>query len=222
MKRKQAFALLKGIDPQYAQRGDHGNMSMAIFALVMILAAAVYRLLPVEFHPYNLAPIGAMALMGGMFFGRRFALWVPLAVLFITDAVLNVQQGYALFYWPRLVDYGFFAMIGLMGYAVRRYRLAPKLGAALATPFIFFFGSNLGVWLFGLNNANVPYDKTFAGLVECFTAALPFFRGTLFGDYLFISVFVAIAVMTTGRVPELEDDEELEPDLEPVPERIRD
>jgi hypothetical protein len=204
-------------------------MSVTIISVIMVIAAAVYRLLPESFHPYNLAPIGAMALMGGMYFGRRFALWVPLVALVATDVVLNARAGYSWFYWPRLVDYGFFALIGLLGYGVRNSRWAPKFGAALATPFIFFFGSNLGVWLFGLSNANVPYAKTWQGLVECFTAALLFFRGTIFGDYLFISVFAAIAVMLTGRVPEEEQEQqeqdlgrELDPDteLEPAPERV--
>jgi hypothetical protein len=204
-------------------------MSVTIFSVIMIVAAAIYRLLPESFHPYNLAPIGAMALMGGMYFGRRFALWVPLSALVVTDVVLNVRDGYSWFYWPRLVDYGFFALIGLLGYGVRNSRWTPKLGAALATPFIFFFGSNFGVWLFGLSNANVPYAKTWQGLLECFAAALPFFQGTIFGDYLFVSVFAAIAAMLTGRVPEdeLEEQEqehgrELDPDseLEPAPERV--
>jgi hypothetical protein len=171
-----------------------------------------------------------MALMGGMYFGRRFALWVPVVVLFLTDAVLNVQSGYGWFYLPRMIDYGIFALIGLMGYGVRRSKFGPKLAAAAVTPFIFFLGSNFGVWLFGLNLSNLPYDKTLAWLMECFAAALPFFRGTLFGDYLFISVFVAIAVMTMGRVPLLDDPEneseiepepELDPEMEPAREKVR-
>jgi hypothetical protein len=168
---------------------------MMILTITMLIAAAVYRLMPAGFHPYNLAPLGAMALMGGMYFGRRFALWVPLAVLAVTDLALNSQAGYPLFFWPRLIDYGAFVLIGLMGLWARDRRLTAKFGAAVSTPFLFYVISNFGVWLTGLNLANQPYPKTMAGLLECYAAGLPFLRGTLFGDYLFIGLFAGIAVI---------------------------
>ena len=49
---------------------------------------------------------------------------------------------------------------------------------------IFFLTSNFGVWL--LSNW---YPKSFAGLVMCYEAALPFFRNTLLSTLLFGLVF---------------------------------
>ena len=163
-----------------------------ILAILMILGAGIYRLMS---HPYNVAPVAAMALLGGMYFGRRYALWVPLVVLALTDFVLNARMGYPLIYWPRVFDYGAFLLIGLLGLWVRDRKPVAKVGAALATPFLFFLISNFAVWLFGLNLANKYYSKTLAGLLDCYAAALPFLRGTMIGDWAFMALFAAGAVL---------------------------
>jgi hypothetical protein len=156
-----------------------------ILAILMVLGAGLYRLLP---HPMNVAPVAALAFVGGMYFGRRYALWVPLAVLALTDLVLNVRVGYPVFFWPRAIDYGAFVLIGLLGLWARGRRVGAKFGCALATPFLFYLISNFGVWLFGIEN----YPKTFAGLGQCYVAALPFLRGTMIGDWTFMILFISI------------------------------
>jgi membrane-associated HD superfamily phosphohydrolase len=169
-----------------------------ILAILMVLGAGLFRLAAHEFQWWNVAPIGAMALLGGMYLGRRHALWVPLAVLASTDLVLNAAMGYPILYWPRLVDYGAFAVIGLLGLWARERKPAMKIGAALATPFAFFLISNFAVWLFGLNLANEQYPKTLAGLLACYAAGLPFLRGTMIGDWAFMTLF-ALAVLLVRR-----------------------
>lgn len=154
--------------------------------ILMTLAAAAYRLLP---HPYNIAPFGAMALLGGLYFGRRYALWVPLAALAATDLILNRQAGYPVLYWPRAFDYSAFLLIGALGLWARHRSFGAKLSSVAATPFLFYLISNFGVWLFGMNLANQFYPKTLAGLVECYAAGLPFLRGTVIGDWAFVAAF---------------------------------
>ena len=158
------------------------------FALLMIVAGAIYRLVP---HPMNVAPVAALALIGGMSFGKRHALWVPLAILAVSDLILNAQMGYPLLYVPRVIDYIAFAAIGLLGMWLRTRTTSFKVAGAVATPVLFFVLSNFGVWLFGLNLANQFYPKTLAGLSECYAAALPFLRGTLIGDWAFMTLFAA-------------------------------
>ena len=126
---------------------------------------------------------------------------MPLAVLALTDLLLNAQMGYPIIYWPRVFDYGAFVLVGLLGLWVRERKLGAKIGAALATPFLFFLISNFAVWLFGLNLANEYYPKTLAGLLDCYAAALPFLRGTVIGDWAFMAVFalaIVLARRTTG------------------------
>lgn len=164
--------------------------------MLMILAAGCYRLMP---HPWNVTPLGAMALLGGAYLGRRHALWLPLMVLALTDLMLNVRMGYPMVYLPRAFDYAAFVLIGLLGLWMRTRSTQRKLAAALITPFIFFFISNFGVWLFGNSLGNVPYSYNLNGLIACYAAGLPFLRGTLIGDWGFIAIFVGSAWLA-GRL----------------------
>jgi hypothetical protein len=166
-----------------------------ILAILMVLGAGIFRLAAHEFQWWNIAPLAAMALLGGMYFGRRYALWVPLTVLAATDLVLNAQMGYPILYWPRVFDYGAFLLVGLLGLWLRERKLGTKIAAALATPFLFFLISNFAVWLFGLNLANAQYPKTFVGLLDCYAAGLPFLRGTVIGDWSFMAVFALMVVL---------------------------
>ncbi len=165
-----------------------------ILIVSLVAAMVAFRLLP---HPENFAPIGAFALIGGFYLGRRYALWVPFAALFVSDLVLNAWAGYALFHWPRLIDWGAFLLIGAVALAVREAGWKPRLAATLAAPFFFFAVSNFGVWLTGLNLAGVPYAKTPAGLAECYLAGLPFLRGTVVGDWGFVALFTLVLHLAT-------------------------
>src|SRR5579871_2871211 len=166
-----------------------------ILAILMVLGAGVFRLAAHEFGWWNIAPVAAMALLGGMYLGRRYALWVPLAVLALTDIVLNVWMGYPMFYWPRAFDYAAFLLVGALGLFARNRNLRVKINAAIATPFVFFLISNFAVWLFGLSLSNEPYAKTFAGLIDCYTAGLSFLRGTVIGDWSFMALFALSALL---------------------------
>jgi hypothetical protein len=144
-----------------------------LMAIVSMVAAAVAsRLIP---HPWNLTSVAAVALFAGAYVeDRRLAVLVPLAALFVSDLVLGVYKGMAVVYLS-------FALIVVMGFWLRERRRAPMIAAAtLAGSLLFFVMSNLGVWAFG-----AFYPKTIEGLAACFTAALPFFRGTLEGDALY-------------------------------------
>jgi hypothetical protein len=166
------------------------NPSKTMPALLSLIAAIIaFRFLP---HPENFAPIGAFALIGGFYLGRRYALIVPFVALFLSDLFLNHQAGYAAFHAPRMIDWAAFVLIGLAALAVKERGWTMKLGATLATPFFFFAVSNFGVWLTGINLAGVPYAKTIGGLVECYAAGLPFLRGTVLGDWGFAALFIAV------------------------------
>ena len=164
--------------------------------ITLIVSLALFRLMP---HPSNFAPVGAIALMGGLYLGKRWALILPFAALLISDVVLNLQMGSPLFVWGRMIDYSAFLMIGVAGVMLRKSSRMEKLTAAFTTPLFFFLISNLGVWFCGVGIGGVPYAKSFVGLVTCFTAALPFFSGTLLGDWGFMTLFAAVLMI--ARIP---------------------
>ena len=157
-------------------------------------------------HPENVAPIGAFALMGGLYLNRRLALVVPVLALLLSDVVLNAHMGYAAFHAPRLVDYAAFLAIGVAALAIRHSGWKVQLGGAAAVPFFFFLVSNFGVWLTGLGLSGLPYPKTLTGLVECYAAGLPFLRGSMLGDWGFMALFAAVMALAAAagrdeRVP---------------------
>ena len=138
--------------------------------VTMILAAALSRLAP---HPPNFTAIGALALFGGaQFSDRRAALLVPLAAMLLSDLGLGFYPH--MDWWV----YGSFALIVCMGLWLRSRRTAWRIaGASLMASTLFFLVTNFPVWLHG-----TLYAKSFAGLMACYVAALPFFGNTLLGD----------------------------------------
>jgi hypothetical protein len=143
-----------------------------------IALVALYRIAP---HPWNVTPVGAMFVLGGLYLGRSFA-WMaaPFAGLLVSDTVLNLAFDGRPFHPERLVDYLAFALIGLAARWTAEKPFAARVGVVIGAPVAFFLISNFGVWLVG-----GLYPRTPAGLVDCYTLALPFFRGTLYGDWLF-------------------------------------
>jgi hypothetical protein len=146
----------------------------------LILAAALSRLLP---HPDNFTPIAAMALAGGVYLEKRFALIVPLAALVISDIFIG-------FHNTILFVYGSFILIGFMGIWLKSHKkFFPVLGTALFSSILFFVITNFGVWLTG---GGWFYQRTWQGLVECYVMAIPFFRNTFAGDLVFTGVLFGL------------------------------
>lgn len=160
--------------------------------LAMVAAAVASRLMP---HPWNLTSVAAVALFSGAYLeDRRLAFVVPLAALLLSDLVLGFYKGMAVVYLS-------FALIVCIGLWLRSRRRAPVIvGATLAGSVLFFGLSNLGVWAFG-----GLYPMNGAGLAACFTAALPFFRGTLEGDGLYSLILFGGFALLERKVPVLRE-----------------
>lgn len=151
------------------------TMKHTIFSVGIILLAVLLRLLP---HPANVAPIGAMALFGGAYLPKRYALLLPIAALFVSDIFLG-------FYSVMPFVYGSFVVIGLIGMWLASHKhIGTILLASLVSSVLFFLITNFGVWVVGNG-----YPKTLAGLASCFFYAIPFFRNTLGGDVLYTGIF---------------------------------
>lgn len=143
---------------------------------LFIISALVLRLLP---HIPNIAPIAAMALFGGVYLNKKYALVVPLVVLFISDLFLG-------FYGvPMLFVYSSFFLTGLIGLWLKKHKTPLTIiTASLFSSLLFFFITNFGVWLSG-----GLYPATISGLADCYFMAIPFFRNTLIGDLFYNGLF---------------------------------
>ncbi len=151
------------------------KIQQTISPLLIIGIAVILRLLP---HPANMAPIAAMALFGGAYLNKRYALLVPLVALFISDIFLGFHQSMVAVY------FSFFLTGGIGLYLARHKTPITVIMASLLSSVLFFLITNYNFWY-----TYSLYPKTLAGLLESYTAALPFFRNTLIGDLLYTGIF---------------------------------
>ena len=167
-----------------------GTLVGNVATLVAIVAAAALRLVP---HPPNFSPIDAMALFSGAYLGRRqIAFIAPLAALLLSDAVLGFYHGMA-------TVYASVAMIVALGWGLSQRRSPLRVAvAAVAGSIIFFVTTNLGMWLF-----SGIYPVTYAGLVACYAAALPFFQNTVAGDLFYAVLLFGGFALAQHFVPRL-------------------
>jgi len=148
---------------------------LAILLLVLGIASRFI------FHVPNFTPVIALALFGGVYLKRRQAILLPLALFAITDLFLGFHSVMA-FTWGSVV------LIALAGLWLRDHKkVSTTVTTSLASSVGFFLITNLGVWMVG-----GLYPLSFAGLVECFTLAIPFFRSTLLSTLAYTVVLFGV------------------------------
>src|ERR1700730_13521094 len=162
----------------------------AILAAVMIILAAVLRIVP---HPWNFTPIGAMALFSGaMFRDRRVAFLFPLVALFAGALVVGLHRLIPVVYASFLLS----VLIGT--WLANRCSISRIGGAVFFGALQFFLVTNFAAWqLFG------TYQHTPAGLASCYIAGLPFFGNTLAGDTLYATLFFGTFALAEHLFPTL-------------------
>ena len=164
-------------------------------AYFFILAAVVLRLIP---HMPNFAPIAAMALFGGVYLGRKEAIIIPVAAMFVADIFIG-------FYNPviMIAVYGSFLAIGLLGVWLKNHKtIANVLGASLIGSVGFFLITNFAMWAAQSGFATRLYPHTWQGLLNCYIMGLPFFRNTLMGDLFYVGALFGLmefAVYITNK-----------------------
>ncbi len=155
-------------------------MRKLILGASLIFIAALSRLLP---HPPNVVPITAMALAGGVYFERRYALIIPMIALFVSDCIIG-------FHATVPFVYGCFLITGLIGMWLSNHkRIGYIAGGTILSSIIFFVITNFGVWRTG---GGWFYPKTWQGLIECYTLAIPFFRNSIAGDLVYTGILFGL------------------------------
>ncbi|HJZ63043.1 MAG TPA: DUF6580 family putative transport protein [Candidatus Acidoferrum sp.] len=157
-------------------------------AAMLVLLAAVLRILP---HPWNLTPIGAMALFSGSVFKERWLRFMfPLLALFAGDATVGFHKLMFVVYLSFLIN----VAIGMwLGENRKPLRIA---GATLFGAVQFFLITNFAVW-----TVFTTYPKTLAGLATCYVAAIPFFWNTLAGDMIYTALLFGGYALAERSLP---------------------
>ena len=150
-------------------------------AYFFILAGVILRILP---HLPNFAPIAAMALFGGVYLNKKYALLIPLIAIFLGDIFIGFYDP-----WIMFSVYGSFALIGLLGLWLKKHKsLSNIIGASLFSSILFFLITNFAVWA-------VPhsfYPHSLQGLMQSYIMGLPFFRNTLMGDFFYVGAMFGL------------------------------
>ncbi|HEX6821190.1 MAG TPA: DUF6580 family putative transport protein [Candidatus Sulfotelmatobacter sp.] len=163
-----------------------------MLAYVFILFALAVRFMP---HPLAFTPVGAALLYFGAR-GSRRQLWVPLALLAASDVILTTLVYRYPFSWDHFVTWAWYAgMLGLGSTLKRNSGAVRILLTALTGSVAFFVVSNFAVWA-----AWNMYPRTFAGLMTCYEAGLPFFQRGVIGDLLFTAVMFGAPVLLHSLV----------------------
>jgi hypothetical protein len=158
--------------------------------LFVLLAIAV-RFLPFAGplsalpHAWHFTPLAASLLFFGAR-GSRRQMWVPLVLLAATDVVLTKYIFAYPFSWEQLIIWAWYAAILWLGTNLHeKAGFWRVVGAALTSSVSFFLISNFAAWV------ALPgmYPRTFSGLMMCYTAGRPFFRGTAESDLFFSLAF---------------------------------
>ena len=140
------------------------NYRYMTLTLLMLLAVST-RLIP---HPPNVAPITGIALFAGHSFGdKRIAFLLPLLCMFVSDIFLGFHA---------IMPFVYFSFICISHIGINSKKITN--GTIFGSSLLFFLVTNFGVWLTG-------YPYTLAGLVSCYTLAIPFFVNTVIGDFFF-------------------------------------
>jgi len=200
---------------------------MRTAALIMIVLALVYRVLPtMDLAWANFSPMMALAFCGAVYFRDKRLALLPFAGLCLTDLYIN---------WFYAREYGYHLELG--GYLARAACFAAGLGLGLwvrnRKSWLWLLnGSLLGALLFYLVTntqswfGDAFYAKTLAGWWQALTVGHPeypptiyFFRNTLFGDLMFTGFFAGVMEWMARRAeePSLLDEEEPEAEGEEKP-----
>lgn len=154
------------------------NVIIVLTALALIALTVAVRLTD---HLPNMTPVIAVGLVAGAYLGRSYGYLVPLAALFISDLVLGFYD------WRIMASvYGSFALVGLSGYLMRKFRGVQSYALlAIGGSTFFFLFTNAAVWAF-----SAWYPKTLSGLLYAYEMGIPFWRNMVFGDILYTATLV--------------------------------
>ena len=159
------------------------SFSYLVILAVLIALGVAGRLLP---HPPNFTPMAAIALFAGFIFIKRYmAVVAVISTMLLCDYFAFGSLSVSWFGSKSM----FVVYLALLFPIVFKNFLQKKLGvlrifgAALASSSVFFLATNFAVWAF-----SPMYEKTFEGLVLCYTMAIPFFQNTVAGDLIWSGV----------------------------------
>ena len=160
---------------------------MLAYLFILIAIAVRLAIVVIPSHPFHFTPIGAALLYFGARRSRKeFA--IPVLMLAVADVYLTRVHYGVTQSWDFLVICAWYTAALFMGqFIVSKTTPVRVISAALASATSFFLVSNFAVWVFG-----TMYPHNWAGLTQCYTMAIPFFRNTFASDLILTPIAFSI------------------------------
>ncbi len=143
-------------------------------------------------------PTAAVAIFAGLYFSRiAIAILVPLAILAISDLGLPAYDNIPVM----IATYVVMTLPVWFGRLQRgdhpRWLAGMRWGLfALLPATLFYLVTNFAVWAF-----QSSYEKSLAGLAQCYVAAVPFYRWMLTGDVFYLAVLLGCLALARATDP---------------------
>ena len=148
-----------------------------MLAIILVAVGILLRFAP---HPANFTPVAAIAIFGGAYLNKKYAILIPLVLMVVSDSLIGTHN-VMLFTW------GGFILSAFLGFWVKKRKSALRVfSAGLASSVIFYLVSNFGVWIMGW------YPLTLSGLANCYIMGLPFLRDFTLSTILYAAAFFGI------------------------------
>jgi hypothetical protein len=167
-----------------------------LFYFIIFVIATVVKIIcapQLAFSGFN--AMFSVALFGGLMAktGKNTFIF-PIIILLLSDLVLQglYEAGifpFQGFYSGQVTVYALFVLLTLFGMALGKFNRTKLIVGVLAGPTLFFLISNLLVWV---NNGGLGYTKDLNGLLQCYTAGLPFYKNSLIATMIFLPSFVLL------------------------------
>ena len=177
-------------------------MKKNLLLIVLFIAIIFFgRIFP---HPYNFTPLIAVTLLSSYSLSNKFlAISIPLVGFWLSDLFIN-NYIYAGFFADFIVfntvmiwTYGAIILVALMGSSfLNKISMGKVVLANLSGSTIFYLISNFGIWAF-----SPMYAKTLAGVVQCYSLALPFYGTSLMGDLVYSALLFGAYQLVFSKTP---------------------
>jgi hypothetical protein len=166
---------------------------LSVFALLVAIGVAGRWGQP----EWCFTPTAAAAIFAGCYFRQlAVAALVPIAILGISDLALESHDNLGVM----VATYAVMVVPVLFGRWLRDSNGGTSTATRLAIcgllpATLFWIVSNFAVWAF-----QSSYEKSFAGLAECYWMAVPFYRWMLAGDVFYLTVLACAALAGSSLV----------------------
>ena len=182
------------------------NKKEILFYALLVAVATIIKILCAP----NIALSGITAVMSVALFAGLNKTYnvansflVPLVTLLVSNVIIQVLFSLHMFpfegfYKWQFVEYSLVIVLTALGLLLRKAKTVGIFAAAILGPTIFFFISNYFTW--AIYGQQIGYTHDTAGLLNCYTQGLPFYRNSLLSTIVLLPVFImAYQWIITGK-----------------------